>query len=89
MLKQDYIDAQKIINQAKNELESIFNKAVPESAEDQEAHHTLLQLIDQFKRIDSYYNHLHTTKIEAVSENEKLFANIIKRNKENLKHNLK
>lgn len=34
MLKQDYIDAQKIMNQAKNELEGIFNKTVPESTDE-------------------------------------------------------
>jgi hypothetical protein len=35
--------------------------------------------------MDAYYNHLKTAKIEALSPNEQLFVNLIKKNKENLK----
>lgn len=83
MLKQDYIDAQKIMNQAKDDLESILDKAIPQNGEEREAHNALLQLIDKLKSMDAYYSHLQTTKIEGGSDNEKLFVNLIKRNKEN------
>lgn len=82
MLKQDYLQAQIVMKQAQIDLENIFNTTKPESAEDQEAHNSLLKLIDQLKSIDAYYDHLKITKIEALSPNEKLFVNLIKLNKE-------
>nr|WP_320026165.1 hypothetical protein [uncultured Acetobacterium sp.] len=85
MLNQEYIEAQTIMNQAKKDLEAIFDKVKPQTPEDQEAHNSLLKLIDQLKSMDAYYNHLKTAKIEAMSPNEKLFINLIKKNKENLK----
>jgi predicted membrane GTPase involved in stress response len=81
MLKQDYLDAQSIINQTKKELQNIFDSAKPENPEDQDAHNSLLQLITQLKKMDAYYNHLKTTKIDEGSSNEKVYIDLIKRNK--------
>lgn len=85
MLTQEYIEAQTIMNQAQKDLETIFDQVKPQTPEDQEAHNSLLKLIDQLKSMDAFYNHLKTAKIEALSPNEKLFVNLIKKNKENLK----